>query len=82
MQEWKIESSPAVDNFMADNSGLVDDLVSSIESLMLAEGFPDIGATEVEPNLLYWLTENYIVVYRRLLDEKIIRLISIKPDDF
>ncbi|MCB0129070.1 MAG: hypothetical protein KDE58_42685 [Caldilineaceae bacterium] len=80
MQPWTIESTPEVDAFLVDNAGLVDDLVASIESLTTTEGFPDIGAMEVEPTLFYWLTEDHIVVYRRLPAAKTVRLISIKPD--
>jgi hypothetical protein len=80
METWGIESSPEVDAFLVDNAGLVDELVKSIESLILTEGLPDIGAMEVEPNLFYWLTADYIVVYRRMTTTKTVRLISIKPD--
>ena len=81
MQLWRIESSPEVDAFLTDNAGLVDELVEEIESLTITEGLPDIGAMEVEPNLFYWLTADHIVVYRRVTEEKIARLISIKPDN-
>lgn len=80
METWKIESSPEVNSFLVGNVGLVGELVKSIESLTFAEGLPDIGAMEVEPNLFYWLTDDYIVVYRRMTATKTVRLISIKPE--
>ena len=80
MQQWRIESTPAVDAYLVDNAGLVDDLVKSIESLMITEGWPDIGAMEVEQNLFYWLTDEHIVVYRRMTATQTVRLISIKPE--
>ena len=81
METWQIESSPEVDAFLVGNAGLVDELVESLQSLTFTEGLPDIGAMEVEPNLFYWLTAAYIVVYRRMKATKTVRLISIKPDN-
>ena len=80
MQPWRIESTPEVDMFLVDNAGLVDPLIESIESLLITEGLPDIGAMEVEPSLFYWLTADHIVVYRRSEQQKVCRIISIKPE--
>lgn len=81
MERWRIEVSPEVDAFLRGNAGLVNDLVAALELLMITEGLPDIGAMEVEPNLFYWLTVDFIVVYRRLPMTKTVRLISLKPDN-
>lgn len=77
---WKIESTPEVDAYLVDNAGLLDELVESIESLMMTEGLPDIGAMEVQPSLFYWLTADHIVVYRRVESTQTVRLLSIKPE--
>lgn len=80
MQQWRIESTPEVDSYLVDNAGLIGELVESIESLMITEGYPDIGAMEVQPNVFYWLTAGHIVVYRRLEAQQAVKLMSIKPE--
>lgn len=79
---WRIDYSPEVRSFLLDNGNLVADLITSIRSLRFTEGLPDIGALEVEPSYYYWLTEGYIVAYRRIEAEQLCRIISIKPDSY
>ena len=77
---WGIEYSPEVRGFLLDNGALVADLIASIRSLRFVEGVPDIGAIELEPRLYYWLTADHVVVYRRIEETQLCRIISIKPD--
>ena len=79
---WTIEYSPEVRNFLLDSGELVTELIASIRSLRFTEGLPDIGAMETEPGLYYWLTEDHIVIYRRIEAEQRCRTISIKPDSY
>ena len=77
---WETEYSEEVKSFLVDNAGLVAELFRAIESLRFTEGLPDIGAMEIEPHYYYWLTEGYIVAYRRIEKRRICRIISIRPD--
>jgi hypothetical protein len=79
---WETEYTDEAKSFFADNGDLVADLFRSIESLRFTEGLPDIGAMEIEPGYFYWLTEDYIVAYRRVEAQKVCRIISIKPDTY
>ena len=79
---WETEYTDETRSFFADNGELVADLFQSIESLRFTEGLPDIGAIEAEPGYYYWLTEGYIVAYRRIEARKVCRIISIKPDTY
>lgn len=79
---WETEYTDEARSFFEDSGELAADLFESIESLRFTEGLPDIGAMEIEPGYYYWLTEGYIVAYRRVIERKVCRIISIRPDTY
>jgi|GEM_PF-1653807 len=78
---WEVHYSAESANYLADNGGLIAPLFFAIEALAETDGIPTNGEYEAtQQSLFYWIIQGHEVVYRRLKQEQIIRILLIRPE--
>lgn len=76
---WEVHYSQEAATYLEDNGELITDLFFAMEALSESEGRPLHGETEELQGRIYWIILNHLVVYRRLIHDKLVRIIFIKP---
>ncbi len=77
---WAIVYSPEADNYLVDNYPYTSNVDLALIALSLTlEGIPAQGAHQLEPELLMCELERHTVVYRRITETQILRILVIKP---
>lgn len=76
---WEVWYGLEAANYLNDNGSLVAELFFAMESLAESEGWPQQGIFYHQDELIVWQILKHLVIYQRLIDEKIVQIASIKP---
>jgi hypothetical protein len=76
---WEIKYSQEVRSYIYDSypyTAMVWDVIKSLKNS--SDGLPPTGAQLLELELYLWTVANHLVIYRRLIDERILRFAVVK----
>ncbi|CAN5737394.1 hypothetical protein BH10CHL1_BH10CHL1_14270 [soil metagenome] len=81
---WTLNYSEEVKTYFVDNEPYCFDLLVMIEALKFdANAMPPKGLTPLddpdEPNLYLWLVLAHAVILRKIVDEKFLYIIAVRP---
>lgn len=77
---WRIEYDRSVRNYIYDSYPYTEKVWQAMKSLRHIEsGVPASDVEQLEPEVFLWIVEDHEVVYRRLLVERILKFIVLKP---
>ncbi|MCX6050243.1 MAG: hypothetical protein NT075_34530 [Chloroflexi bacterium] len=81
---WTLNYSEEVKTYFVDNEPYCFDLLVRIEELKFdASAVPPEGLTPLddpeEPSLYLWLVLAHAVILRKIVDEKILYIIAVRP---
>ncbi|MEZ4733258.1 MAG: hypothetical protein R3E79_39690 [Caldilineaceae bacterium] len=81
---WTLDYSEEVKSYFVDNEPYCFDLLVRIEELKFhADAVPSEGLTPLddpdEPNLYLWLVLDHIILLRRIINQKQLDIIAVRP---
>jgi hypothetical protein len=76
---WEVHYSQEAGSYLEDNTRFVAHLFIAIEALARSDGWPSIGDYQEIQGNVYWVTQNHLVVYRRMQSEQVLFVTYIKP---